>query len=114
MALVCARIPAGTVATYGQIALLCGKPGNARQVGYGLKQGLAGANVPAHRVVNSAGLLSGAVYFDTMDMQKILLEAEGVEVFWTPKGWKTDLKRFGWKNTMEDALKLREEFQEQP
>lgn len=34
VALVCSRIPAGTVATYGQIALLCGKPRNARQVGY--------------------------------------------------------------------------------
>lgn len=104
MALVCARIPAGRVATYGQIALLCGKPNNSRQVGYGLKHGLAGENVPAHRVVNSKGLLSGAVYFDTMDMQKLLLEAEGVEVKRTPDGWQVDLKRFGWKNTDEDIL----------
>ena len=37
MALVCRRIPEGTVATYGQIALLCRKPKNSRQVGYGLK-----------------------------------------------------------------------------
>lgn len=104
MALVCARIPAGRVATYGQIALLCGKPNNSRQVGYGLKHGLAGEHVPAHRVVNSRGLLSGAVYFDTMDMQKLLLEAEGVEVKRTPGGWQVDLKRFGWKNTDEDIL----------
>ena len=54
MALVCARIPAGRVATYGQIALLCGKPRNARQVGYGLREELAG-DVPAHRVVNAKG-----------------------------------------------------------
>lgn len=104
MALVCARIPAGRVATYGQIALLCGKPNSSRQVGYGLKHGLAGENVPAHRVVNSKGLLSGAVYFDTMDMQKLLLEAEGVEVKRTPDGWQVDLRRFGWKNTDEDIL----------
>jgi len=110
MALVCARIPAGCVATYGQIALLCGKPRNSRQVGYGLKHGLAGENVPAHRVVNSKGILSGAVYFDTMDMQKILLEAEGVELKWTPDGWQVDLKRFGWKNTLEEALSLKEAF----
>lgn len=37
MRIVCMAIPAGTVATYGQIAMLCGKPKNSRQVGYGLK-----------------------------------------------------------------------------
>lgn len=52
--LACSRIPRGRVATYGQIALLCGKPGNSRQVGYALKKGLAGEDVPAHRVVNAA------------------------------------------------------------
>ena len=57
--IVCRRIPRGRVATYGQIALLCGKPRNSRQVGYGLKMGLAGEDVPAHRVVNSQGILSG-------------------------------------------------------
>lgn len=60
--LVCSRIPRGRVATYGQIALLCGKPGNSRQVGYALKKGLAGEDVPAHRVVNAAGILSGAAH----------------------------------------------------
>ena len=110
MALVCARIPEGRVATYGQIALLCGKPRNARQVGYGLREELAGPDVPAHRVVNAGGFLSGAAYFDTADLQKILLEEEGVEVEWTPKGYRVDLRRFGWENTMEDALSLREAF----
>ena len=95
--LVCSRIPRGRVATYGQIALLCGKPGNSRQVGYALKKGLAGENVPAHRVVNAAGILSGAAHFASMDLQCLLLREEGVEVLWTPKGWKTDLKRYGWK-----------------
>ena len=42
MRLVCLSIPAGRVATYGQIAMLCGAPRNARQVGYGLREGLAG------------------------------------------------------------------------
>ena len=106
MALVCARIPAGCVATYGQIALLCGKPRNARQVE------LAG-NVPAHRVVNTKGFLSGAAYFDTADLQKLLLEEEGVEVEWTPEGYRVDIRRFGWKNTLEDALSLREAFGEE-
>lgn len=106
---VCRRIPEGTVATYGQIALLCGKPKNSRQVGYALKMGLAG-DVPAHRVMNSRGILSGAPHFETYDLQKILLTEEGVAVEWTPDGWKVDLKRFGWKNTMDDALELEKEF----
>lgn len=111
MGLVCARIPAGTVATYGQIALLCGKPKNSRQVGYGLKRNLAGKRVPAHRIVNSRGMLSGAANFDTPDLQALLLREEGVEVLWTPEGWKVDLERFLWRNTLEDALRLREEFE---
>ena len=51
------------VITYGQAALLCGYPKNARQVGYGLKKELAG-DVPAYKVVNSQGVLSGAASFE--------------------------------------------------
>ena len=104
MALICCRIPKGRVATYGQIALMCGKPKNARQVGYALKRGLAGEDIPAHRIVNARGILAGAVYFDTPDLQKLLLETEGVEVLRTDEGWKVDLKRFGWDNRLEDAM----------
>ena len=111
MNIVCNRIPEGTVATYGQIALLCGKPRNSRQVGYGLRQNLAG-EVPAHRIVNSKGMLSGAGYFETWDLQKLLLEEEGVEVVRTEEGWCVDLKRFQWKNTLEDALELEALFEE--
>lgn len=108
--IVCLHIPEGRVATYGQIALLCGRPKNSRQVGYALKNGLAG-EVPAFRVVNSKGILSGAPHFETHDLQKILLTEDGVEVIWTPDGWRVDLKRFGWNNTMEDALSMKEEFE---
>ncbi len=110
--IVCRNIPVGCVATYGQVALLCGKPKHSRQVGYGLKHGLAGKNVPAYRVVNSRGILSGASFFETFDMQRMLLEAEGVKVVWTEDGWKVDLKEFGWKNTMEDAVYLEGLFEE--
>ena len=48
------HIPYGKAATYGQIALLCGKPGNSRQVGYALNRRLGGADLPAHRVVNAS------------------------------------------------------------
>ena len=109
--IVCNAIPKGKVATYGQIALLCGKPKNSRQVGYALKMDLAG-EVPAYRVVNARGILSGAVYFDMPDLQKILLTEDGVEVIWTPDGWKVDLKTYQWKNTMEEAERLMTMFEE--
>ncbi len=111
--IVCRQIPRGKVATYGQIALLCGRPKNARQVGYGLRQGLAGEGTPAYRVVNSRGILSGAASFETFDMQRMLLEGECVAVTWTEDGWKTDLKEYGWKNTMEDAVYLKGLFEKE-
>ena len=46
-------------------------------------------------------------------MQKLLLEKEGVEVEYTEDGWRFDLKRFGWKNTMDDALRFRGIFEAQ-
>ena len=76
-ALVCTMIPEGKASTYGQIALLCGKPKNARQVGYALSRGLAGKDAPAHRVVNAKGRLSGAASLATPDLQKQMLEKEG-------------------------------------
>ena len=106
LALAGEAIPFGKVATYGQLALLCGRPRNSRQVGYALNRGLAGEKLPAHRVVNSQGLLTGAPAFDTPDMQKWLLEGEGVEV----KDGKVDLKKYGWHNTMEEAMALKECF----
>ena len=102
------RIPYGKVAPYGQLALLCGKPRNSRQVGRALKQGLAGSAFPAYRVVNFQGVLSGAPAFDTPDMQKMLLGAEGVVV----ECIRVDLQTYGWKNTMEDALSLQKSFEE--
>lgn len=112
-ALVCRSIPYGKAATYGQIALLCGKPKNARQVGYALRTGRLGEEIPAHRIVNARGVLSGAASFETADMQKILLEAEGVRVESTEEGWRVNLKRDGWHNTMEEAMQFYDEFEKQ-
>lgn len=111
MAHVCRRIPYGRAASYGQIALLCGMPRHARQVGYALRTGLAGDGVPAHRIVNARGILSGAAAFESPDLQKRLLEQEGIPVEWTKEGWKVDLRRFGWRNTMEEAEELYTLFQ---
>lgn len=99
-------IPQGRVATYGQIALLCGKPQNSRQVGYALNRGMAGKDAPAYRVVNSRGILSGAAAFDTPDMQRRLLEKEGIEVLREKTGWRVDLKQYGWRQTLDDVEKF--------
>lgn len=52
------RIPRGRVATYGQVALLAGLPGHARQVGYALNALEDGSRIPWHRVVNARGEVS--------------------------------------------------------
>ena len=112
MRIVCLAIPEGKVATYGQIALLCGKPKNSRQVGYGLKKNLAGDDVPAYRIVNSKGELSGACHFESPGLQKMLLEDEEIEVTWNGENWCVDLKEYKWENSMEDALYFRAQFQD--
>ena len=112
MRLVCLAIPQGKVATYGQIAMLCGQPKNARQVGYGLRENLAGDDIPAFRVVNSKGELSGACHFHVPGLQKALLESEGVEVFWNGHNWCVDLKKYGWTSTIEDAASFAARFEE--
>lgn len=104
MRIVCMAIPEGKVATYGQIAMLCGKPRNSRQVGYGLRENLGGTDIPAHRIVNGKGELSGAFHFPIPCMQKSLLEDEGVEVFSSGNAWCVDLKRYGWVTTVEDLV----------
>ena len=83
-------IPAGRVATYGQIATLAGLPGHARQVGYALNALPDGQNIPWHRVINSQGKISQR---DSAEIQRCLLEEEGV-VF--NERVKVDLKVFGW------------------
>ena len=73
------KIPAGYVATYGQIAALAGMPGHARQVGYALSALADNSPVPWHRVVNARGeisLRSGGSAADLL--QRVRLEAEGV------------------------------------
>ena len=72
------RIPKGRVATYGQVAQIAGASG-ARQVGYALHSLPNGEAVPWHRVVNARGMVSARTWSDNDRLQRILLEAEGVE-----------------------------------
>jgi methylated-DNA-protein-cysteine methyltransferase-like protein len=89
------RIPAGQVATYGQIAALAGLPGHARQVGYALHALRDGAeDVPWQRVINARGEVSPRSEPGWEGYQRARLEAEGV-VF-DARG-RVDLKRFRWR-----------------
>lgn len=90
------KIPRGRVATYGQIAELAGLAGHARQVGYALHYLPPRSNVPWHRVVNAKGEISPRSAGDSHELQKMLLEAEGVEL--DLRG-RIDLKRFRWKKS---------------
>lgn len=88
------RVPRGRVATYGQVALLAGMPGAARQVGYALHALGADSGVPWHRVVNARGTLSGREPGEAVPLQRARLEAEGV-VF--GDAGRIELTRFGWR-----------------
>ncbi len=73
------RIPRGRVTTYGAIADYLAL-GSARMVGWALHQSIGIADVPAHRVVNRKGELSGRLHFPTPTLMQQLLESEGVAV----------------------------------
>jgi methylated-DNA-protein-cysteine methyltransferase-like protein len=75
-----AKIPAGKVATYKQIAEMAGIAGHARVVGYALYKLPEGNNIPWHRVINSKGKISYAVTRNGHDnLQKALLLEEGIQ-----------------------------------
>lgn len=72
-------IPEGRITSYGAIAKYLGTTGSARMVGWAMNQA-HGKDVPAHRVVNRNGLLTGRHHFGHPSTMQQLLEAEGIEV----------------------------------
>ena len=87
-------IPFGRVTSYGAIATYLGAARSARMVGWAMNNS-HNKNVPAHRVVNKKGLLTGKHHFEGTNLMQQLLESEGVEVvdnqiqnlnkvFWNP------------------------------
>ncbi len=74
------QVPKGKVTTYGQIARLLGNPRRSIVVGWALHGNPYPGVVPCHRVVNKDGRLSGAFAFGGMDVQRKLLEEEGVAI----------------------------------
>lgn len=86
-----AQIPKGKVATYGQLALLAGSPRASRIVGAAMYRAPAG--LPCHRVLYRDGTLCCDQAFGGKEIQRQLLEAEGVDFL--PDG-RVDLKRCLW------------------
>ena len=90
------QIPYGRVTSYGAIAKALGTARSARMVGWAMNVSHNREDVPAHRVVNRKGLLSGKHHFDGTNLMQQLLENEGIEVvdnqivdfekvFWMPE-----------------------------
>lgn len=74
-------IPSGRVSTYGAIARCIGSPGAGRMVGWALNKSFSNKGfVPAHRVVNRNGQLSGKVHFGGRETMKELLISEGIMI----------------------------------
>jgi methylated-DNA-protein-cysteine methyltransferase-like protein len=90
------QIPYGKVTSYGAIAKVLGAARSARMVGWAMNASHNLEDVPAHRVVNRIGLLTGKHHFDGTNLMQQLLESEGIEVvdnqiidfekhFWIPE-----------------------------
>ena len=89
------QIPEGRVASYGQIARMLGEPRKARFVGFAMhgSPGMAGG-VPCHRVVFKDGRMAPGYAFGGPDVQRAMLEAEGVGFL--PDG-RADMDRYSWE-----------------
>ena len=90
------QIPYGKITSYGAIAKVLGSARSARMVGWAMNASHNIEDVPAHRVVNRKGLLTGKHHFDGTNLMQQLLESEGIKVvdnqivdfdkhFWEPK-----------------------------
>ena len=88
------QIPYGKVATYGQIAAICGSPRASRAVGYALHFNPDPSSIPCHRVVNRFGCLAKSYVFGGIEQHKHRLMQEGVKV---SDDNVVDLSEYLWK-----------------
>ena len=98
---VVAAIPEGRVTTYGLIARALGDPRSARMVGWALRRTPRGRLLPAHRVVNRIGFLSGGWYFGHPDIMRDRLLAEHVPFI---DDYQVDLRTTLWDPSDERPL----------
>jgi methylated-DNA-protein-cysteine methyltransferase-like protein len=95
-----ARIPRGSVSTYGWVAERAGFPRHARLVGHSLRVLPNNRRVPWHRVINAQGRISFPRGSPPYVRQRRRLEEEGVHLV----GGRVNLKRFGWRLTLDELL----------
>lgn len=74
------QIPYGKITSYGAIAKALGAARSARMVGWAMNASHGRADIPAHRVVNRKGLLTGKFHFDGTNLMQQLLESEGIAI----------------------------------
>lgn len=91
-------IPKGRATSYGAIAKYLGAPRSSRMVGWAMNGAHSKKNVPAHRVVNRNGLLTGKMHFSPPEKMQELLELEGIIV---KKDQIQDFKQIYWDPTIE-------------
>jgi len=91
------KIPRGKVATYGQIAALCGSPRAARIVGYALHIIPENSQIPWQRVINRQGIISTTCFEHPPTLQADILKSEGVEVNNHKGVFQIDLKKYLWR-----------------
>lgn len=91
------QIPYGRVTSYGAIAKCLGTARSARMVGWAMNASGIHGDVPAHRVVNRKGLLTGKHHFDGTNLMQQLLESEGVEIV---DSQIVDLEKYFWEPQM--------------
>ena len=100
-------IPPGCVTTYGSIARSLGAPRGARLVGWLMRN--SPDDVPAHRVVNRQGILTGAIHFGHPDAMRHLLEEEGVTFI---DEMTVDIKKHFWDPADDPRVDELYEFRE--
>jgi methylated-DNA-protein-cysteine methyltransferase-like protein len=88
------QIPYGKVTSYGAIAKALGTARSARMVGWAMNASHNLDDVPAHRVVNRNGLLTGKFHFEGTNLMQQLLESEGIEVI---ENQIVDLEKHFWE-----------------
>jgi methylated-DNA-protein-cysteine methyltransferase-like protein len=94
-------IPKGRVTSYGAIAAYLGTKKSSRTVGYAMNASHAIPGIPAHRVVNRNGMLTGKMHFETPYRMQELLESEGIKV---ENDFVVEFKELFWDPTLELEL----------
>jgi len=102
------KIPHGQIASYGQLAKLLGLPHHARHAGFALANTPASIDIAWHRVVNAVGRVSlrrKNWQSGSDDLQRLLLDSEGVVLSAKGHAGRIDLRQYGWKYNAVPTIK---------